>query len=196
MKKAWWDDYYLKQASAMKEPSSWLISHKDLIKSGAVVLDIACGAGRNAVALALAGFKVRALDFSAEALRLAEQLAREAALSVGPLTSSQLEFKAIDLDLYLPELMSFDALVSIDFKLPKTLFSNASRGLKQNGLFFIEASLMERAREQKVEAFECFQPNELLKLFLAVASSYRLLHYSETELPGKVTLIAQKTQLM
>jgi len=188
--KAWWDALYQVRAPIAygKEPSSWLMKYKDLMKPQGLVADIGCGEGRNAVGLALSGFNVRGFDFSHEALKRAEVLAKEAGVSV--------EWKSSDLDLFLPELMTYDAVVSIDFKAPKTLFNNLSRGLKQNGHLLLEAPLMQTARDKKAEVFECFQPNELMKLFQTIASSYRLLHYSELEVGDKVTLIAQKMQLM
>ena len=188
--KAWWDSRYQNTApwTYGKEPSPWLMKYRELLKPAGFVADVACGEGRNAVALALSGFKVRGLDFSSEAMKRAEIFAKEAGVSI--------EWKPTDLDLFLPDLMAFDAVVCIDFKAPKTLFSNLSRGLKQNGFLLLEAPLIQKARDKKAETFECFQANELLKLFQTIASSYRLLHYSELEVTDKVTLIAQKMQLM
>lgn len=188
--KNWWDEKYQQSTGFLysKQPSSFLMSVIDLIPRGAQILDLACGEGRNAVALALKGFKVKALDFSALALERAQQLSKE--------SGSQVEFKNQDLDLFLPELMSADVILAIDYKPSKILFGGFSRALKQNGLLIIEAPLMQAAKNsESVEAFECFQPNELLKLYLASGASFRLLSYSELD-SERVVLLAQKTQLL
>ncbi len=193
--KAWWNELYQKSGDQFlygKEPSEWLIQQSDLLPASSLVLDIGCGEGRNAVALAAKKFKVRALDFAEVALERAQCLANESHVSI--------EWKTTDLDLYLPELMAFDAIVCVNYKLPKTLLSNLSRGLKQNGYVFIDTYLMASAREGRAEAFECFQPNELLKLLMGTGASFRLLYYSELDgdlksQAGRVKLVAQKTQL-
>lgn len=43
-------------------PSSWLIRHAPLIRRGGIVLDLACGSGRNARWLAEQGWQVEAVD--------------------------------------------------------------------------------------------------------------------------------------
>jgi rhodanese-related sulfurtransferase len=43
-------------------PSSWLVLNADLLPRGGLVLDLACGSGRNALLLAVAGFPVKAVD--------------------------------------------------------------------------------------------------------------------------------------
>ena len=49
---------------------------------GGKALDVACGAGRNALRLAQAGYRVDAIDISAEGLRLARARANEAGLDI------------------------------------------------------------------------------------------------------------------
>ncbi|MDR5171357.1 methyltransferase domain-containing protein [Methylobacillus flagellatus] len=49
-------------------PSAWLVEHSHYIKPGGRVLDVASGAGRNAVWLARQGFRVTAVDRDAAAL--------------------------------------------------------------------------------------------------------------------------------
>jgi SAM-dependent methyltransferase len=52
----------------MNEPAQWLVDHVDLIPRGGVVLDVACGSGRNAVFLAERGWRVHAVDRTPGAL--------------------------------------------------------------------------------------------------------------------------------
>ena len=49
---------------------------------GGRALDVACGAGRNAIFLAQAGYKVDAIDISPEGLKLARQEAESQELSI------------------------------------------------------------------------------------------------------------------
>jgi len=193
--KAWWDELYSSKGEQFfygKEPSNWLMGHTDSLPAGASILEVGCGEGRNAVALAAKGFQVKAIDFSSVALGRAEDLAKNSGVSV--------EWKSTDLDLFLPQLMSFDAIVCVNVKMPKTLLANLARGLKQNGHVFVDTYLMISAKEGRAEAFECFQSNELLKLLTASGASFRILHYSELDQDlkidsGRVRLIARKTQL-
>lgn len=193
--KAWWSEFYQQTGAQYrygKEPSSWVIQQLDLIPAGSIVAEVGSGEGRNAVAMAAKKLKVKAFDFCEVAMERAQKLAIESGVEV--------DWKTLDLDMYLPELMAFDAIVCVNYKMPKTLLNNLSRGLKQNGYVFIDTYLMQSAKENRAEAFECFQPNELLKQFMGAGASFRLLHYSELDgelksTSGRVKLLAQKTQL-
>ena len=50
-------------------PSRWLIENLDVLPAGRRVLDLACGRGRHALALAAAGWHVHAIDRDREALQ-------------------------------------------------------------------------------------------------------------------------------
>jgi cyclopropane fatty-acyl-phospholipid synthase-like methyltransferase len=190
--KAWWDEKYSQAPIGLygKEPSKFLIAQKGLLPKDAKILDVASGEGRNAVALASAGFQVTGLDFSPTALERAEKLAAE--------SNQKVNFKNVDLDMYLPELMAFSAIAIIDYKPAKTFISNVARGLAKDGYLFVEGHLVEACKAQKnLEVFECFQPNELIRQFTGPQGSFRILFYSELESGSrdKVFLVAQKTQL-
>ncbi|MBN8553997.1 MAG: class I SAM-dependent methyltransferase [Deltaproteobacteria bacterium] len=192
--KAWWDEKYSLSSDYLysKEPSSFLMEQLDLLPSGAKILEIACGEGRNTVALAAKGYSVTAFDFSAKALERAEALTKASGVSV--------TFKSLDLDFYLPELLSFDAIIGIQFKPPQTLLKNLSRGLKQNGHLILEAPLMESSRTYKnIESFECFKPNELLYQFIpSQQMTFQIRFYSELgpKYGENVYMVAKKSQLL
>jgi len=168
-----------------------LVQHLDLIPEGGRVLVIASGEGRNAVALALKGYKVVAIDYSKVAVERAQMLAKESNVTI--------EWKSADLDFYIPELLSFDAIVSINFKPPLTLLKNLTRGLKQGGIVMMEAPLLEQMKSQRqLEAFECYKPNELINTLNPQASQLLVLYYSElgtSKSCDRVQMIAKKTQL-
>jgi SAM-dependent methyltransferase len=193
--KAWWDERFAESGSGSflysKEPSGFLMSYLDLLPKSAKILEIACGEGRNAVALAAKGYDVTALDFSNVALERAKALASGSGVEV--------HFRALDLDFYLPELLTFDAIVTINFRPSAGLIKNIGRGLKEKGHLIMEAPLMESAKvHEKIEAFECFKPNELLQLF-TTQPTFQVLYYSElgdAKWGENVFLIAKKSQLL
>jgi SAM-dependent methyltransferase len=191
--KEWWAQRYEASAGYLysKEPSRFLMSYLDLLPAGAKVLEIACGEGRNAVALALKGYHVTGIDFCQTALDRAQRLADESKV--------KMNLKLQDLDFFIPELLSFDAIVSVNFKPALTLMKNLSRGLKQGGHLFLEAPLMALAkRDKSVEAFECFKPNELLTSLNPQSMQLQVLLYSELNADfwgENASMICRKTQL-
>ena len=77
-----WDERYLSGAyTDRRHPSALLEQWIDHIPPGRA-LDVACGAGRNALFLAAHGFAVDAVDISGEALAIARGRARRAGLRV------------------------------------------------------------------------------------------------------------------
>ena len=83
----WWDQFYAdrdrKVPFFVAKPDENLVSYLDrgLITPGRA-LDLGCGAGRNAIHLAAAGFTVDAVDLSPTALTWATDRAREAGVDV------------------------------------------------------------------------------------------------------------------
>ena len=69
------------RANAATTPSAFLIAEIESLSPGRA-LDVACGAGRNAVWLARRGWRVTGVDFSEVALRAAGELARAAGVEV------------------------------------------------------------------------------------------------------------------
>ncbi|HSI96338.1 MAG: class I SAM-dependent methyltransferase [Methylophilaceae bacterium] len=74
--------------SSHEPPSSWLIRHAPLIPAGGIVLDLACGSGRNARWLAEQGWRVEAVDRDESAIAELQQIpglhAFQADLENGP----------------------------------------------------------------------------------------------------------------
>ena len=77
---AWWNKFYADRSRPVPffaaEPDENLVSYLDrgLVKPGRA-LDVGCGAGRNALHLAEAGFTVTAVDLSEQAIAWAEERA-------------------------------------------------------------------------------------------------------------------------
>lgn len=62
-----WDERY-RQQSAQKEPSGLLVEFARLLPEKGLVLDLACGGGRNSVFLAERGLRVIGVDRAFPAL--------------------------------------------------------------------------------------------------------------------------------
>ena len=79
-----WDERYRLGAYVEREhPSAWLVSCLSRAPSGRA-LDVACGAGRNALYLAERGYAVTGIDVSPVALaRAAESAAARVSRSIG-----------------------------------------------------------------------------------------------------------------
>jgi SAM-dependent methyltransferase len=130
-----WDERYRAEEYAYgTTPNEFLVEKFSCIPKGKV-LSLAEGEGRNAVFLAKQGYSVTAVDASLVGLNKARKLAEENEVVV--------EFIHADLADYDFGENKWDGIVSIFFPLPsllrKALYKKAIAGLKQNGVFLIEA---------------------------------------------------------
>jgi SAM-dependent methyltransferase len=76
-----WNQRYAEDSYRKTNPVSLLSEWLPRVPAGKA-LDLACGAGRNALYLAESGFQVDAIDISREGLRLAAQQAEERGLAI------------------------------------------------------------------------------------------------------------------
>ena len=163
--RATWDQRYRDGSyQARSSPFSLLEQMIERLPRGRA-LDVACGAGRNALFLAAHGYEVEAVDGSPEALRLAEEQARARALAV--------RWTEADLDDYVPPQTGYAVIVNC-FYLNRPLLSRLAAALADGGYIFVEQHLrtplpIPGNREWRLE------PNELLRTF----SSLRIVHYEE-----------------
>lgn len=118
-------------------------------------LDLACGAGRNALYLADLGYRVDALDVSAEALSRGEEAARARGLEISWIVH--------DLDQALPRRLPDYDLVALFRYLDLSLIAAAAERLRPGGCLVCEAHLQS---DQPVigprDASFRAQPGELL----------------------------------
>jgi SAM-dependent methyltransferase len=190
-----WDRRFRKGDHTDKAPDPFFeISRKywTLVKPAAsldgitrpAAIDIACGAGRHAVALASEGFDAAAVDFSPEALQRASELA----VSQGVGIETDLK------DLESPDVslgdFCFD-LAFVFFYLHRPLFPAIDRCLRPGGLLIYKTytvdQLLHGGRPRHKMYF--LEHNELLRVF----PGYRVLRYEEEwEGKGSAALIAQK----
>ena len=102
-----WDRRYAQGAFAERShPNAFLEQWLPDLPSGRA-LDIACGAGRNSLFLAAAGYTVDALDISAEGLARAAASARQRGLQVNWIER--------DLDAGLPDTGCYDLIIMLRY---------------------------------------------------------------------------------
>ncbi|MBN2171066.1 MAG: methyltransferase domain-containing protein [Candidatus Krumholzibacteriota bacterium] len=119
-------------------PSPWLEEHWRLIPAGGRVLDLGMGSGRNAVWLALRGFRVAGMDILPDAVAFARRLAERH----GAALDAQVA------DLRAPGLLPLgtcDGLLVFDF-LERELLPAMDRALAPGGVLLFETFTEKQAR--------------------------------------------------
>jgi SAM-dependent methyltransferase len=137
-----WDERYSAEEYAYgKTPNKFLEENINCIPKGKV-LSLAEGEGRNAVFLAKQGYSVTAVDASLVGLNKARKLAEESEVAI--------EFIHADLADYDVGENKWDGIISIFSPLPsslrKELHNKVIAGLKQDGVFLLEAYTADQLR--------------------------------------------------
>lgn len=162
-----WDRRYQEGHHQREDPSNLLIEWEPDFPQGRA-LDVACGAGRNAIFLAERGYSVDAIDYSGEALDTGRRRAEERGVEVNWIRAD------LDQHEFTPE--EYDLVVVAFFHLKDNL-SKIKRSLKRGGVFLYEHHLQtEEPVDTGPKNSELrFGPNELLENFL----DFRVLFYEE-----------------
>ena len=145
-------------------------------------IDLACGAGRNAVYLAEKGWDVTACDVSLEGLRTAQALARKRGVSLR-LFCQDLETAQLPVE-------HFDLVVCF-FYLQRELFPQIKAAIRPGGFVVYKTYTTDQLRfpGRPRHPLHMLRPQELLAAF----QDFRVLVYQETlEDRGVAQLIAQK----
>ena len=190
--RASWDERFRSGDHADTAPDPFLThieNYSELFPSGRRALpasrralDVACGAGRNAVWLARRGWNVIACDISLEGLRRARALASESAVQVS-LFCQDLETAALPTN-------RFDLVICF-FYLQRNLFPALKVTLRPGGLVVFKTYTTDQQRFAggPRHPMHLLQPQELLTQF----RGFRILVYEETVKDrGVAQLIAQK----
>ncbi|MBI1956576.1 MAG: class I SAM-dependent methyltransferase [Acidobacteria bacterium] len=189
--RAVWDERFRTGDHAGAEPDPFLAQleeYQDLYprgrRAGPKALDVACGAGRNAVYLAEHGWDVTACDLSLEGLRQAKGLAQERGV--------RLKLFCQDLEtLWLPP-NSFDLIICF-FYLQRDLFPVLKAALRPRGLIVYKTYTTDQLRfpGRPRHPMHLLRPQELLETF----REFRILTYQEMVSDrGVAQLIAQKPE--
>jgi SAM-dependent methyltransferase len=171
-----WDERYSAEEYAYgTTPNEFLVENVSSIPKGKV-LSLAEGEGRNAVFLAQQGYDVTAVDGSLVGLNKAKKLADENQVIV--------EFIHADLADYDLGKNKWDGIVSIFCPLPsslrKELYKKVMAGLKQNGVFLLEAYTPDQLKHGTGggNSVDVMQSKESLRLELA---NLKFKHLTELE---------------
>jgi SAM-dependent methyltransferase len=179
--RVWEDKYKIEALDDLPLPAALLQKNAHLI-AGGKALDIAMGAGQNAVFLASRGCDVTGVDRSESAVAIARRLAARDSLDLTAVTADVLTYP-------LPE-SCFDVIINFYF-LERSLVTAIKQSLKQRGLLFFETYTIEQVRFGRPRNPDhLLKPNELLAWFL----DFFIIFYHERVEEGKAiaSLIAQK----
>jgi SAM-dependent methyltransferase len=117
---------------ASTAPSRFLVAEVADLAPG-TALDLACGAGRNAVWLAEQGWRVTAVDFSGVALRMARGLAAECRVEV--------EWIEADVAAWTPPAPGYDLVCVLYLQLPaterRTALARAAAAVRPGGTLLV-----------------------------------------------------------
>lgn len=180
-----WEERFRAGDHAGAEPDPFLKQldeYSELFPAGRRALDVAAGAGRNAVRLAERGWDVTACDVSLEGLRKAQELARGHGVS--------LKLFCQDLETVLLPPNRFDLIVCF-FYLQRSLFPSLKNALRPGGLILYKTYTVDQQRfpGRPRHPLHLLQRQELLTIF----QDFRVLCYQEiVKDRGVAQLIAQK----
>ncbi len=142
------------------EPSPALVDALALhpLPAGSTALDLACGAGRDAVYLALCGYRVTAIDVLPDALVRVQDLAARSRVTVRALQRDLREPGALDG-------MQADLVVVVRF-LERSLFGPLQRAVRPGGMLVYETFTTDQAEcgHPRNPRF-LLEPNELAAAF-------------------------------
>jgi SAM-dependent methyltransferase len=149
-------------------PLPFLERHLDLLPKG-TALDLAMGAGRNAVYLAASGFRVIGVDISEEALKKSQALAAERGVEI--------EGVAADLETYILAPESY-AVIVCTYYLQRSLFPRIEQALLPGGVAVLETYTIDHLRHHPdFSRRYLLEPGEL---FHALAP-LRILRYQDVD---------------
>lgn len=164
---AWEQRYRAQEETSEPSPNPLLIEAASSLPPGRA-LDLACGAGRNALWLAQHGWSVTAVDGSPTAIRLLRE--RAAGLRI--------ETQIADLEKgeFTIEPARYD-LIAICYYLQRDLFEPAKQGLLPGGIIVAIALLTEPGKDNSFRV----EPGELSSYF----DGWEILHYREGRDPSQ-----------
>ncbi len=130
-----WEERYAAAGTSSDAPSDFLAAHATLLHGR--VLDVAAGAGRNALFLARRGLRVDAVDIALAGLRIAQSAARAEALD--------LRLVQADLESFPLPRACYDAAINIRY-LQRSLFEPLQAAVKVGGIVLFETFLIDQQR--------------------------------------------------
>jgi len=156
--RSWEEKYRIRSLADIPQPAAFLQEHAAMLGTGGTALDIAMGAGQNAVFLAQRGFAVTGVDRSQAACDLARQYAADRGVVIKAEAADMLDWQ-------FPE-NQFDLIIDFYF-LERALAPLIMAGLKKGGLLVFETYTLDQQRFDGPHNPDfLLKPNELLESFL------------------------------
>jgi len=166
------------------EPAQFLVDNIELLPKGRA-LDVAMGAGHNAVYLAKMGFEVEGVEISPEAVSSAMELARKCGVNI--------RTQVADLDKeYHIEKGAYEVIICFNY-LQRSLIPQIRDGLCKGAMVVYETFIVDQAQFGKPKNPDyLLRHNELLNMF----RDLRCLRYREGIVEGPkavASIIAERT---
>ena len=156
-------------------PAPFLVDNFHLLPKG-LALDVAMGAGRNAIFLATRGFDVDGVDVDPQAVTQARASARRLGAPIRAVVAN-LE----DGTWQIPA-ETYDTILVFSY-LHRPLFSDLKRALRRGGVLVFETYTVDQVRFGKPSSLDhLLQPGELRDRF----SGWEILAYRESIEPGRL----------
>ncbi len=169
-----WDRIYASRPAG-GEPAEVLADNLHLLPRVGTALDLACGLGGNAVALARAGLTVDATDVSGVAIGKVNTLARANQLAITG--------RVVDVTQQRPPARSYDAIVVCRY-LARDLCPDIANALRPGGLLFYQTFTANRVTPGGPSNTDfLLKPNELLRLF----NSLQVRVFRDEDVAGETT---------
>ena len=165
------------------EPAPFLVENIELLPKGRV-LDVAMGAGRNAIYLAKLGFAVEGVEISPEAVNVVLESAQKAGVTI--------RAQLADLEgSYSIKKGAYDLIICFNY-LQRSLIPQIKDGLRKGGMIVYETFIIDQAQLGKPKNPDyLLKHNELLDMF----RDFRCLRYREGIVEGRKAIagiIAEK----
>ena len=168
-----WDAKYLKKSQLLRPREASKNLQECIVHcKGTKALDLACGAGRNAIFLAESGFDVDALDIAEIAVEALNTEAKKKNLL------SKINTYQVDLDTYKIKENIYDIIVMANF-LDRTVIDSAKNALKKDGILFVETYMLSDDNEKTQSNADNLLKSQELKNLLD--DSWEILYYDEFE---------------
>jgi SAM-dependent methyltransferase len=163
-----WDKHFAQPGNVSRTPSSLLVQVADMLPPGRA-LDLACGAGRNALYLASLGWQVTAVDSSGVAIA--------ALRAAGPGHAIDVRVADLEKHEFTIEPDSFDLICDF-YYLQRDLFPAIRAGVRPGGMFTGAIHLTGSFAMPSGELRDAF-------------AGWKILYYSEAPDPGRTRASAR-----
>lgn len=189
--RSWDERYRQEEAGPERGPASFLVAHQHLLPPRGRALDVAMGAGRNALYLASLGYEVTGIDVSGVAVaRCREEAARRGL----PIEALQADLKS-----YRLPRAAYDVVINF-YYLQRDLAPQMEAALRPQGVVVFEMLTMEQRQfgwGPRRDEF-LLQPGELRSLFPGLeVLAYRegvVERDSEEGMKAVASLVARKAK--